>query len=128
MLSTPHGAVLEHWFEAVIKNTREQDLALEIADRARRHRFFSTLPMGGRLLSLRWILEGPPELLGERGLLQRQDLLARYPKYAQLASAGRRDCARSWRRKPIVVDALDARRQADGRAGRRWPRSATRRK
>jgi hypothetical protein len=85
VLSVPHPASLENWFELALKNAKEQELALEIADRVRRHRFYSTLPMGGRLLAVRWILEGPPELLGERGLLERQDLLARYPKYAKLA-------------------------------------------
>ncbi len=52
MLTTPHDAPLEHWFEAVIKHTKQQDLALEITDRARRHRFYNTLPLGGRLTSL----------------------------------------------------------------------------
>jgi hypothetical protein len=110
MLSTPHGAALEHWFEAAIKNSKEQELALEIADRARRHRFFSTLPMGGRLLTLRWILEGPVELLGDQGLLERQDLLARYPHYAQLAQQAANIRAKLSER--AVVDAApDARRQ-----------------
>ena len=52
------------------------------ADRARRHRFFSALPFGGRLLSLRWILEAPVEMLDQASVLHRQDLLARYPAYA----------------------------------------------
>jgi tetratricopeptide (TPR) repeat protein len=110
LLHTPHGAALENWFELSLKNAKEQELALEIADRARRHRFFSTLPMGGRLLSVRWILEGPPEVLGERGLLERQDLLARYPKYAKLAAE-----AAQLRAKlaaiPLADDAADARRR-----------------
>jgi tetratricopeptide (TPR) repeat protein len=110
MLSMPHGAALEHWFEAALKNTKEHELALEIADRARRHRFFSTLPMGGRLLALRWILEGPVELLGERGLLERQDLLARYPKYAQLAQRVANIRAKL-AEKPVVDDSVEARRQ-----------------
>lgn len=109
LLSTPHGAALEHWFELALKNAKENELALEIADRTRRHRFFSTLPMGGRLLALRWILEGPPELLGDRGLLERQDLLARYPQYAKLA-----DEASQLRAKlaanPLVDDKPEARR------------------
>lgn len=109
-LSMPHGAAYEHWFEAVIKNIKEQDLALEIADRARRHRFFSTLDMGGRLLALRWILEGPAEALGERGLLERQDLLVRYPKYAELA----REAAKvrtKLEAGPVVPATLEARRE-----------------
>ena len=74
---------------ALVRNrdqaTQDRELAIEIADRARRHRFFSTLPLGGRLLALRWILEGPDELLDKQQTLQRQDLLARFPKYDALS-------------------------------------------
>lgn len=110
MLTTPHDAVLEHWFEAALKNGKDHETALEIADRARRHRFFSTLPMGGRLLALRWILEGPVELLGEAGLLQRQDLLARYPRYGQLAAEAAKIRARL-AQEPVVAETAEARRQ-----------------
>ncbi len=110
MLTIPHGAVLEHWFEAAIKNGKDNETALEIADRARRHRFFSTLTMGGRLLALRWILEGPVELLGEAGLLQRQDLLARYPAYGQLAQEAAKIRTRLGQ-EPVVADTPEARRQ-----------------
>ncbi len=85
VLSMPHEPAFEHWFEGVVENNREQELSLEIADRARRHRFLTTLQLGGRLLSLRWIMEAPPESIGERGMLERQELLARYPEYQQLA-------------------------------------------
>ncbi|MEX0678811.1 MAG: CHAT domain-containing protein [Pirellulales bacterium] len=113
VLSTPHGPALEHWFELALKNTNGQELALEIADRARRHRFFSTLPMGGRLMALRWILEGPVSMLGERGLLERQDLLARFPKYGQLAQQSAQIRAKL-AAGPLVDDAAEARReQAD---------------
>ena len=45
VLSTPHPLVYEHWFEATLQSGVE--LSLEVADRARRHRFLSTLPLGG---------------------------------------------------------------------------------
>ncbi len=84
VLVTPHHLQLEHWFRAAV--SREQpEAALEIADLARRHRFYSTLFLGGRLLSLRWLLEGPEELLDNESKLQKQDLLAAYPGYVQLA-------------------------------------------
>jgi CHAT domain-containing protein len=88
VLVTPHGLAMEHWFEAACER-REHELAWEIADRARRHRFFSTLEMGGRLQSLRWILEPPAELLDEQAMLQRRDLLLRWPQYAKLADEAR---------------------------------------
>ena len=76
---------------------------MEVADRARRHRFLCTLPYGGRLESLRWVLEGPKELLPPQALLQRQELLSRYPSYQDLldqAARLRRDLAAM----PLVQD------------------------
>ena len=110
MLTTPHDAPLEHWFEAVIKHTKQQDLALEITDRARRHRFYNTLPLGGRLTSLRWVLEGPLELLGENGLTQRQNLLSRYPHYAELAQEAAK-LRTGLAAMPLVDPALPGRRE-----------------
>ncbi|MDY0171070.1 MAG: CHAT domain-containing protein, partial [Thermoguttaceae bacterium] len=56
-----------------------------IADRLRRHRYFSTQALGGRLQSLRWVLHGPETALDRQSILLRQDLLVRYPAYEQLA-------------------------------------------
>ena len=81
---TPHLPPLEHWFQIALKRKQNED-AIQITDRIRRHRFFTTLPMGGRLVALRWVLEASDESLSERARLQRQDILARYPKYAALA-------------------------------------------
>lgn len=86
MLTTPHEHSYEHWFEASMRRKEVQDTSMEISDRARRHRFFSSLPLGGRLESLRWLLESPAEWLSHEAALQRQDLLTKYPEYAQLAA------------------------------------------
>jgi CHAT domain-containing protein len=83
VLVTPHPLPFEHWFEIVAAH-KDYEAAIEIADRARRHRFFSALSLGGRLESLRWILNGPTEMLDKQAQLQRQDLRARYPAYDQL--------------------------------------------
>ena len=61
VLVTPHPLPYEHWFEATMAR-KEYEQALEIADRARRHRFFTSLALGGRLESLRWVLEGSTDL------------------------------------------------------------------
>ena len=101
-LCVPHGLIFEHWFEAAVAR-KDHELAMEVADRARRHRFLSTLPLGGRLESLRWVLEAPKELLPPPALLQRQELLSRYPVYKDLldqAAALRRDLAAV----PLVQD------------------------
>ncbi|MCE5268577.1 MAG: CHAT domain-containing protein [Planctomycetaceae bacterium] len=86
VLMTPHHGALEHWFEAAVERSGVKDVAIavEIAERARRHRFFTSLELGGRLESLRWILEAAPDRLSREALLQRQDLLARYPAYNKL--------------------------------------------
>ncbi len=88
VLSTPHAGVFEHWFENTLQSGLE--LSLEVADRTRRHRFYSTLPLGGRLLSLRWVLESPADVVDKATLLQRQELLTRYPKYDELAKQVRK--------------------------------------
>ena len=109
VLTTPHSSVYEHWFEAAIVR-KEHELAIEIADRARRHRFFTSLALGGRLESLRWVLEGSKEMLGQQALLQRQDLQTRYPEYDDL-----RQQAETIRAKlaslPLVPDDADAIKQ-----------------
>ena len=84
LLLTPHLAPLEHWFEAALKR-REFEQALEIGDRIRRHRFYTTLPMGGRLMALRWVLESPKDALDEGIVLQRQTLLEQFPRYSELS-------------------------------------------
>ena len=81
-LLTDHEPVMHRWFELAL-NRREVERAVEITDRIRRHRFYKSLPMGGRVLSLRWILEGPEKSLSATALQQRQQLLAAYPKYQQ---------------------------------------------
>ena len=41
----PHGLIFEHWFEAAVAR-KDHELAMEVADRARRHRFLSHLAAG----------------------------------------------------------------------------------
>ncbi len=85
---TPHLLPLEHWFEVTLAR-KDHERAIEITDLVRRHRFYSSLPMGGRMLTLRWILESPESILPEAAVLQRQDLLQRYPQYAELSRRAR---------------------------------------
>jgi tetratricopeptide (TPR) repeat protein len=84
VLVSPHPGPYEHWFEVAL-DRKDFETALEIADRLRRHRFLTTLALGGRLDALRWILEGPPEVLPASARLQRQNFLAAYPAYEQLS-------------------------------------------
>lgn len=84
VISTPHVPLYEQWF-AIAWARRQWEDALEIADRARRHRFQSALPMGGRLDALRRLLEGPEALLDNQARLEKQNLLNRYPQFAELS-------------------------------------------
>lgn len=79
VLLTPNPTAMENWFNTAVMR-KQPELALELADRIRRMRFFATLPLGGRLLALRWVLESPDSALDTKGKLQRQDLLAKYPE------------------------------------------------
>ena len=81
---TPHVPQMENWL-MVAQDRKEHDLAIEIADRIRRHRFLASLPLGGRLLALRWVLEASENSISKTAKLQRQDILARYPAYAELS-------------------------------------------
>jgi CHAT domain-containing protein len=84
VLVNPHPISFDCWFEAA-QQRRELDLAWDIADRARRHRFFTSLPLGGRLESLRWIFAAPADMLNQQAQLQQKTLLLHWPQYARLA-------------------------------------------
>jgi tetratricopeptide (TPR) repeat protein len=83
LLRTPHSLAYGHWFLIALQRGNHE-LAFEIADRGRRHRFYNTLGWGGRLLSLRLLLESPVEELTPEELLQRQTFLSRSPEYTAL--------------------------------------------
>ncbi|MBN1912006.1 MAG: CHAT domain-containing protein [Pirellulales bacterium] len=84
----PYPGPLERWFALALSLQRREE-ALEIADRIRRHRYFASLAFGGRLESLRWILEGPVEALDPTSVLRRQSLLVQYPDYKKLQDTAR---------------------------------------
>lgn len=80
----PHVNSFENWFQVALQR-KEPEAAVEIADRARRHRFWSRLPFGGRLLALRWVLEGPEDRMPPEAALEKQQLLAQFPRYVALS-------------------------------------------
>ncbi len=88
VMATPHTLSYESWFDVAI-GRREFERALEISDLAKRHRFLSALDFGGRLLNLRWLLEGAENLLDQRARLQKQDILSKFVAYEQLARKSR---------------------------------------
>lgn len=112
-LTTPHVAPMERWFETKLLN-KQYDDALEVSELVRRHRFFSNLPLGGRLVALRWVLEGPDEALTKEMQDQRRDFLGRVPEYKRLS-----DRASELRRElttlPLKpdVDSAEAKKQTE---------------
>ena len=111
-LVTPHGRSIERWFEVALER-RERERALEIADLARRHQFLTTLPLGGRLLGLRWILDAPLESLDQHMTLQRRDLLTRYGAYQELSREASRLRDDLRRMPPVIDDPADRRPQLE---------------
>ena len=87
ILQTPHTAAFNRWFDAVLSR-KNLAAALEISDLAKRHRYHNSLSWGGRLAALRDTLETPEYLLTQHTRNQRNELLLRYPKYAEIQKAG----------------------------------------
>ena len=78
-LISPHVGSMEQWFEILLAR-KNHEAAIEIAERIRRHRFYASLPMSGRLLAIRWISTAPEKLLNKNSLLQRKSIDEQYPK------------------------------------------------
>ena len=109
VLVQPHPQIYENWFAAALER-REPERAFEIADLVRRHRFLSTLEMGGRLTGLRWLLDGPEELLDPQTALERQELLTSFPAYQKLAERAD-ELHAELRRQPAKSDDPDQQRE-----------------
>lgn len=82
-LTSAHLSSIEAWLDIAIEN-RSYDRAVEIAELLRRHRFYATQPLAGRLVSMRWMMHGYDEAVGEKALAQRADFMTRLPAYAEL--------------------------------------------
>ena len=82
-LTTPHADAYDRWFDAALER-KGAELAIEVADRSKRHRFLSVLPLGGRLFAIRQLLETSPQQLQGPLALQRQELLLHTPEYEPL--------------------------------------------
>ena len=113
VLVYPHPSAYELWFEASIES-KELDYkrACEIADLAKRHKFLSSQEFGGRLLNLRWLLEGPPEQLSQAAKLQRQSFMTQFPAYEKFSQQAR-DLQTQISQLPLIApDATAAKQRA----------------
>ena len=86
---TPTGEdIYELWFDAAA-NLSYTEQAFEISERIRRKRFYSQIPLGSRLISLRAIFESPASTLSRRNQLDRQELSRAFPEFAKLSQEAR---------------------------------------
>ena len=88
-LQTPHGAAFSRWLDASLAR-KNSGASLEISDLAKRHRYHRSLAWGGRLAALRDTLETPEHLLSQHARNQRNEILLRYPQYAEAVKTGRK--------------------------------------
>ena len=84
-LKTDQDAALDRWFAASLAR-RELMRAIDVSDIAKRRRFFRSLPLAGRLVAMRQLLESPIASLNKAERLERQALLSQWPRYEQLAA------------------------------------------
>jgi len=106
---TPLQPFLERWLEIALAN-RDNEALLEISERLRRQKFHQAMPLGGRPLTLRWLLECPDGMLDKQARQQRQNLLQRYPEYDE-ASKRSAELEAALAQLPVNPDSPDQRRQ-----------------
>ena len=82
-LSTDHVTAMENWFDILIRR-RQYERAVQVAELIRRHRFYSTLPLGGRLLAFRHGLNAETKELDSATARQREKFLVRNGGYKEL--------------------------------------------
>ena len=83
-LASNHVAPMERWFDIVV-DRKDMDRAVGIAELVRRHRFFASVPMGGRLMAFRWVMHAPEESLSAAARKQRQAFYAQNSRYKLLS-------------------------------------------
>lgn len=82
-LATSHEPSFSRWMLAALAR-KEVLPALDIADSAKRRRFWFAQPIGGRLLAIRYLLEADPSRLPPEAAVERRNLLLRVPSYEPL--------------------------------------------
>jgi len=87
LLKAPLDDSYDRWI-AALGERKEKAAAIDVADLAKRRRFFNALALGGRLASIRDTLESPENTLSPASRGLRNDLLMRYPEYADLSKEG----------------------------------------
>ena len=82
---SPNESPYEQWFALAVAQ-RDVSMAFEVAERTRCKRFQSTLYLGYRLMSLRFLFEAPEHMLQREHLIQRRMMLAERADLKQASS------------------------------------------
>lgn len=80
--STPLEREFGNWF-LLLMNRDLKEKAFDAAERIRTRRFLNSFEMGGRLFSLRYLLESPIGGLSEENRVLRQNILLDHPDYGE---------------------------------------------
>ena len=87
VMSTPHDDAYDRWFLAAL-DRKDVPQAIEVSERSKRHRFLSTLPLGGRLLALRAILEAPDNELPTEAAHGAAAVARQFPRLSRFVRRG----------------------------------------
>lgn len=74
---------LERWFEIAISR-KNYTRAINVSEQLRRYRFYANLPLAGRLLSFRWMLNGASQAVGKETIARRGQFFIQHPGYQDL--------------------------------------------
>jgi hypothetical protein len=110
-LKSNHEEAFGRWFLAALSR-KEVMPAVEISDQAKRRRFWIAQPLGGRLLTLRLMLDGPVNQLPQATRLERQALLGKLPGYDALSKQSRQ-LASEIAGEPLVAEGRVSQQQLD---------------
>lgn len=85
-LLSPLQLPRSRWFQ-IAMNRKEYEKGIEIADNIRRFQFYNAMPLGGRLLAFRWMLEAPGNMTSKESQEQKKIFELAYPNYKELSVA-----------------------------------------
>lgn len=74
---------LERWFEIVVSR-KNYTRAINVSEMLRRYRFYANLPLGGRLLAFRWMLNASSQAVDKDTLTRRSSFFVTHPRYQDL--------------------------------------------
>jgi hypothetical protein len=89
-METPQDDAFERWLIAVL-DRGNMNAAIEVTDLAKRRRFHSSMPWGGRIGALRTLLAAPAASLTPQQQQQRNDLLGRFGDFAASSAQAAED-------------------------------------